>query len=170
MCSIKDGLNLIIKKYANAHRLLDEYQRYHPHIVPRQSRKIGAIGEYYSMLLLKDKFPIAQLTFMGHNDPFDIKMIINRKEFKFQVKTTSVFNDNQQLGKINLTNLDYLMVLSLNEELKIDILYVVRKTRLKKFEKNGIIQNLIVTRRGLQKGKRNPLISTLSNYAKAIQR
>jgi len=102
----KELVNLI-KKYAEAYKNLEDFQRDNKSIIPIGDQKTGCIGEFIGKKILEEKFN-TKLSFISNpsNKGYDIKY----QNKYYQIKTISEFrnkNESESKKKTSQINIQF---------------------------------------------------------------
>ena len=97
--SIKNAIN----DYASAYQSLEALQQKHVELLQKGDQKTGVIGEFYSLLYLKNKFPNAEIEYADTGQKgWDLQVAEEGKtDLRVQVKTVSGYSNTRTISPIH---------------------------------------------------------------------
>jgi hypothetical protein len=119
-------------------RHFESFQDFNKFILPSGDQKTRVIGEFYSILFLRNLYsePEYNVDFLENrvDDIYDIKISKSGKDYKkIQVKTVSIYSKTRLTTKINNPDkFDELIVISLDMNLYPNGLWIINSTKIKK--------------------------------------
>lgn len=104
--SVKTDIKSIkraIQKYAGAYQSLEALQQKHVKLLQKGDQKTGVIGEFYSLLFLKNEYPKANIEYAKSGQKgWDLRVVEKGKtDLRVQVKTVSEYSKTRRISPIH---------------------------------------------------------------------
>jgi len=125
-----NGTISAITKYGSAYEQLEQLQKDYD-FLQKGDQKTGVIGEFFSYLYLKDKFPNGKITIPNaSNKGVDLIVNSNKEEYNYQVKTVSAFSETKRLSPLK-NGWTHLILIVLDKSFMPELFFIIEKNNFK---------------------------------------